>query len=84
MQKTIETQSDEKFDPRGSIFFPKTEYPLREFGDWGAAIYMRRGSLFPGVTSATVTLERQQELHEELTRVRDWYMGQLAAELSGV
>ena len=72
--------SDQSFDPRGSIFLPKTEYPMREFSEWEFSILARRGELFPNITSDTETFAYQCELYEEFCGVRSWYLGKLATE----
>ena len=60
------------FDPEGSIFLPKTEYPEREFDRWYFELLIGRG----------VGRDRQpQELfamNEELTRMRQRYLGKTA------
>lgn len=77
----FEQNYDESFDPRGSIFLPKTEYPEREFSEWEFSLLARRGALFPDITSDSETYGYQCDLYDELCRVRSWYMGKLAVEM---
>lgn len=67
----------DEFDPSGSIFLPKTTNPDREFSNWEAAIFLRRGGLFTPETS----LDEQQRLYDELCRVRQWWLGKDACHL---
>ena len=71
------SMSDE-FDPRRSIFLPKTSNPLREFSNWETAIFMRRGELFTLETSP----EEQQSYYDELQKVRAWWLARAAEALT--
>ncbi len=78
----FEQEANKSFDPSGSIFLPKTKFPDREFSSWETSIMLRRGELFSNVDSEIDSFSYQQELYDELCRVRDWYMGSLAYRVS--
>ena len=77
--RSHETPStSDEFDPRRSIFLPKTSNPLREFSNWETAIFMRRGELFTLETSP----EEQQSYYDELQKVRAWWLARATEALT--
>ena len=69
---TPAVQDTYPFDPEGSIFLPKTQYPEREFDRWYFELLTGRG----------IGRDRQPQelfaLNEELTHMRLRYLGKAA------
>lgn len=65
----IDTDS---FDPSGSIFLPKTDYPVQEFNRWSFELFMGRG------IGRDLEAHEIISLHAELEAVRSHYLGGMA------